>query len=110
LVPGAATLGAWAFANDLTSTNAYKPILSHQYNGFRTGPLTAQKTATGTYTIKIPGTLTYSTSTALVSAVGAGNGYCNLAGWSQATVNVVCYNQAGALADSRFNVTFQTAR
>jgi len=111
LLPGDGTLGgAWLFANDLRSTSPYTPLPSHQYNGFRTGPLTAQKIGTGTYAVTIPGALTYSTSTALVTAVGAGNGYCNLAGWGHATVNVVCYNRAGALADSRFNVTLQTAR
>jgi len=99
-----------AFANDLTSTNPYKPILTHQYNGFKTGPLTAQKTGTGKYTVTIPGMLNYSTSIALVTAVGTGNGYFNIASWGHATVNVICYNQVGALADSRFNVTFQTAR
>jgi len=110
LVPGDATLGAWLWAQDPTSTAPYKPNPHFQYNGFRTGAMTAQKTSTGHYTVTIPGTLTYTSAIALATAYGPGNGYCNVAGWTGGTINVVCYNQTQAFADSRFNLTFQTAR
>ena len=70
VAPGFKPLGAWALANNLTSTSIYTPI--DQHNDFGTGHLTAQKTGTGTYTVTIPGTLSYTTSTVLVTAVGPG--------------------------------------
>ncbi len=110
-LPGVGTFGgAFAYANDLTSTNVYTPLLNHQFNGFGTGHLTAQKTGTGLYTVTIPGTLNYTSSTALVTATGTGNGYCNLAGWTNSAINVACYKQGGVPADSRFEVSFQTAK
>jgi hypothetical protein len=111
IVPGAGTLGgAWAFANDMTSTSAYTPELSHQFNGFGTGHLTARRTGAGLYTVTIPGTPSYTKSVALVTAVGGGNAYCNIASWTTSAINVACYAQGGAPTDSRFNVTFQTAK
>lgn len=110
LVPGQATLGAWLWTNDPTSTAAYTPNPHFQYNGFKTGAMTAQKTSTGHYTVTIPGTLTYSSSVALVTAWGAGTDHCSIGGTTTNTINVVCYDHTGAFADSRFNVTFQTAR
>jgi hypothetical protein len=108
-VPGFVPLGAWAWADYLESTTAYKPTGKYQYNGFVTGPLTAQKTGTGLYTVTIPGTISYGTSVALVTAQGADNRYCNLAGWTTNTINVACFAQGGAPADSKFEVSFQTA-
>jgi len=101
--------GAWAFVNDPTSTTAYEPISHYQFNGFGTGRLKAQKTGTGLYTVTIPGTLNYSSSVALVTAVGADNAYCNLVGWTNGTINVACFKQGGMPVDSRFNLSFQTA-
>ena len=49
-------------------------------------------------------------SIALVTAVGSGNDYCNVAGWTGGTINVVCYNAKQNFADSRFNLAFQTAK
>ncbi len=110
-LPGVGTFGgAFAYANDPTSTNVYTPLLNHQFNGFGTGHLTAQKTGTGLYTVTIPGALNYTSSTALVTATGTGNGYCNLAGWTNSAINVACYKQGGVPADSRFEVSFQTAK
>jgi hypothetical protein len=101
--------GAWAFVNDPTSTTAYEPISHYQFNGFGTGRLKAQKSGTGLYTVTIPGTLNYSSSVALVTAVGADNAYCNLVGWTNGTINVACFKQGGVPVDSRFNLSFQTA-
>jgi hypothetical protein len=110
LVPGEATLGAWLWANDATATSSYRPNTHYQYNGFRTGAMTVQRTSLGHYTVTIPGTITYTTAIALVTAWGDGADYCNVAGWTGGTINVVCYNQSQAFADSRFDLTFQTAR
>jgi hypothetical protein len=110
VTPGSGPLGAYLLAGEPTSTKAYMPAIHYQYNGFRTGAMTAQKTSTGHYTVTIPGTLAYTTAVALTTAYGPGNDYCNVAGWSGGTINVVCYNQSQAFADSRFGLTFQTAK
>lgn len=107
---GIKPLGAYAFANDLTSTSVYTPNTKDQFNGFGTGKLTAQKTGTGLYTVTIPGTLNYSTSVALVTAVGpASAAYCNIVSWATSTINVACFKSNGTPVDSRFEVSFQTA-
>jgi hypothetical protein len=108
-IPGFVPLGAWAWANVPESMAIYKPVGKYQYNGFKTGPLTAQKTGTGLYTVSIPGTINYGTSVALVTAQGADNRYCNLAGWTTNAISVACFAQGGAPADSKFEVSFQTA-
>ena len=110
LVPGEATLGAWVWAHDPTPAAPYRPNMRYQYNGFRTGAITVARTSVGHYTVTIPGTLTYTNAVALVTAWGADTDYCNVAGWTGGTINVVCYTQSRAFADSRFDLTFQTAR
>lgn len=110
LVPGDGTSGAWLWAQDLTSTTPYRPNTHFQYNGFKTGAMTAQKTSTGHYTVSIPGKLNYTSSAALVTAYGPGTDYCNVAGWTGGTINVVCYDKSRAFTDSRFTLTFQTAK
>jgi hypothetical protein len=109
VTPGVDPRSAWAYANDLTSTTAYEPNGHYQYNGFGTGRLTSQRTGPGKYTVTIPGTLTYGTSIAMVTATGTGSDYCNLAGWTASTINVACYKQGGAPADSRFEVSLESA-
>ena len=100
---------AWAWVNNGKDTNVYTPDAQYQFNGFNSGHLTAQKTGTGLYTVTIPGTITYSSSVALVTATGPGNGYCNLAGaWTTNAIFVACFAQGGAPADSPFEVSFQT--
>ncbi len=107
VVGGVKARAAWALANNPTSTKAY--AAAKQYNGFGAGRLTAQKTGTGQYTVTIPGTISYGTSNALVTAYGAGSDYCNIAGWTTNAISVACYNQSGLPADSQFDVSFQTA-
>ena len=70
--PSATSFGAYAWADQATSTSVYTADTKYQYNGFGTGNLTAQlsapMTGAGTYTITIPGTISYKTSTVLVTA------------------------------------------
>ena len=108
IVPGVRTLGAWALANDPTSTNVYTPELGYQYNGFGTGHLTAQKTGTGQYTVTIPGTLVYTSSVALVTAYGTNSNYCNIASWTKASIDVACYDTDTEPADTVFDVTLHS--
>jgi hypothetical protein len=106
---GGPHLGAYTFANQPTQTRRYYAGDHYQYNNFGTGPLAIQRTGTGTYTVTVPGKLTYSSSIALVSAVGPAGTWCNVASLVGATINVACYAQGGVPVDSRFTVTFQTS-
>jgi hypothetical protein len=108
VMPGAKPLGAWAFANNPASTKVYTPMLAYQHNEFGTGSLTAQKTGSR-YTITIPGTLSYKTSTIVVTAIGPGSDYCNVMSWTTSAISVGCFRQGGVPADSKFDVLFQTA-
>jgi hypothetical protein len=101
--------GAYALADQPESSKPYPTPAAYSYNGFGTGALKAQKTGAGTYSVTIPGTIGYSRSLALVTAVGNSSAYCNLAGWTHQVINVACFAQAGVPADSEFAVTFQTA-
>ncbi|HLY05812.1 MAG TPA: hypothetical protein VKR31_08705 [Rhizomicrobium sp.] len=110
LTTAAHSTGAWAWADDDTSTSVYTPSTYYQYNGFRTGKLTAQKLGTGTYAVYIPGTLAYNTSHVLVTAYGSDNSnYCNTYFWGSSEAEVLCYAQGGVPADTQFDLTFQTA-
>jgi hypothetical protein len=114
-IPGTATRGAYAWVDEPGSTSVYTPDTDYQYNGFGTGSLTAQKTGVGRYTATIPGTISYKSSIALVTAytyLGDSyphTAYCNIAGWTIQTINVACYKQGGARTDAYFDVAFQTA-
>jgi hypothetical protein len=111
LTASATSRGAWAWANSQGRTTLYTPSKKYQYNGFGTGYLTAQKEGTGTYTITIPGNLSYNHSSVLVTPVDPGGGtypYCNIASWEIQTVTVQCRDGLGDNANSQFNVVFQT--
>ena len=64
----AGSRGAYAFAGKEASTAVYTPLKAAQYNSFGTGPLTAQKTSKGNYTVTLPGDPQYLTSNVLVTA------------------------------------------
>lgn len=103
--------GAYAWANKAEDTNVYTPSRPYNYNGFKTGPLTAQKNSTGVYTIDVPGETFFGGGSAvLVSADGTSNGFCTagdgLEDWDP--FQVLCYDQNGNPADSEFSVLLQT--
>jgi len=108
LASSATSRGVYAWADQLHSLALYTPNTVFQYNGFATGPLTAQKIATGQYTVTIPGSTPYSKSNMLVTAFGTGNHYCNVLNWSGQTLKVACYLQGGGLVDAQFDLGFQT--
>jgi hypothetical protein len=58
--------------------------------------------STGTYGASLPGL--GSNASVHVTAYGGGTGYCNVASWGAGVVNVQCYAQGGALADSAFSL------
>jgi hypothetical protein len=109
LASSATTRGAYAWADQLHNTAGYTPNTVFQYNGFATGPLTAQKIGTGQYTVSIPSLPPSSTSNVIVTAFGNGNHYCNVLNWGAGIIYVNCYAQGGGLVDAQFDVGFQDA-
>ena len=57
----------------------------------------------------VPGNPKFSSSIALVSAVGPAGTYCNVMSLAGTTVNVACFAQGGVATDSKFELTFQAA-
>lgn len=110
LVAAPTSLGAYGLADQPTNTSVYTLAPAYQYNGFGTGSLTGQKTGKGLYTVQVPGTLSYISATALVTATGSGSGYCNIINFQTQTLHLACYAQGGGAADSTFGATFQTAQ
>jgi hypothetical protein len=108
--PAATSEGAYALASNDTNTSVYTPSKSYNFSNFGTGYLKAQKTATGQYTVSVPGSLSYTSSLVLVTAEGGGSDYCNVESWNNTTnqIFVDCYAQGGAAVDSKFDVAFQT--
>lgn len=107
--------GAYAWANEPTNVDLYTPDATYQYNGFGTGSLTAQRTDIGRYTITIPGTISYNSSIAFVTANTYDqdqferDSYCNIVDWGVQTIDVACYGRTGYPTDAYFDVAFQTA-
>jgi hypothetical protein len=103
--------GAYAWADKADDSNIYIPLKAYNYNGFKTGPLTAQKNSTGVYTLSVPDVTFFGGgATMLVTAYGASNTFCTagdgLEGWNP--FQVFCYDQSGKPADSKFSVMLQT--
>lgn len=99
--------GSWAWANKPNATDSYTPNTLIQYNGFATGKLTAKKTATGKYTVTVPGRISYNTRISLVTSHGGTNSYCN--GTPTFPSLILCYGQGGVPLDTEFDMSLQTA-
>jgi hypothetical protein len=102
---GTSARAAYALASKPTDTSAYEPAAAYQYNEFGTGKLTVQRTSMGHYNVTIPGTPSYTTATALVTAVGTDSAYCTVTSWLP--IAVACYQADGSPEDTKFAVTFQ---
>ncbi|MGA2189785.1 MAG: hypothetical protein ABSH33_14725 [Steroidobacteraceae bacterium] len=107
---GSSTVGAYGWDDIPAETYVVQPPA--QYNGFKTGPLTAQYDVNnnGLYTVTIPGDISWTASNVVVTAVDndTAGAYCNVESWGTQTIDIACYNQGGALSDSQFNVAFDT--
>jgi hypothetical protein len=99
--------GAYEFADMPEKTSPYIPGAGLTFSSFGTGKPSSVKTGTGTYSTAIPGSPSFATSTALVTAVGTDSSYCNIASWLPLAVN--CYAQGGTPVDSKYSVLFQTS-
>ncbi len=102
--------GAYVWANKPDDTKTYTPAHAYNYNGFKTGRLTAQKIRIGEYTLTVPGETYLSASSMLVTAYGATNSFCiavdGINEWYPP--QVFCYDQNGNPVDSEFTALLQT--
>ncbi|MGK4001562.1 hypothetical protein WMF31_02980 [Sorangium sp. So ce1036] len=105
---------SYAWANNPTAAS-YTPSLSYQ-EGYIAGDLgdvgidiTAARTSAGRYSVSLPG-MSATGSNVQVTAYGSGPEYCKVVGWggseTTANVNVACFDESGAPADSRFVLVY----
>ncbi len=99
--PVASRVAAYAWANDAAKAN-YTPIEKWAYKAWGP-PITATRSATGTYAMTFPG-LVFGSGDVQVTAYQS-NATCSVENWAGSTVDVRCYDPAGALVDSRYAVT-----
>jgi hypothetical protein len=104
-------VGLYALANKANDGKVYTPSRAYNYNGFETGPVTAQKTATGVYTLSIPGeTGLGSGAIVLVTSYGTTGNFCTSGDGKEEwyPFQIFCYDQSGNPVDSKFSVSIQT--
>jgi V8-like Glu-specific endopeptidase len=101
---------AWA---DQPATAAYSPSADYEYISINSNAahVSATRSGTGVYALSYP-ELASTGSSALVTAYGTTPDYCKVASWlgdeDNTTVNVRCFNAAGAPVDSRFVSNYAT--
>ncbi len=98
---GATVLG-FAHANDKTSAS-YTPDAARS-NNLGGGAITASRTATGTYKMDFSGLALDDVENVQVMPYGDPAARCSVKSWGGSTVNVYCYDTAGALADAEYAV------
>lgn len=99
---------AYLLADQPTAIGSYTPNPSYNYNS--TGATnTVERTGVGRYTATIPG-LTKVGGAVQVSAFGSTARRCKASDWGSTaagtTVNVLCFDGAGAPLDSEFNLLY----
>lgn len=78
--------------------------LTHEYvYNSGGGPVTVTRSGTGTYTVDFTGLSFYPGNVQVTSYGGTAN-YCKVSGWGDSTVDVKCYDPAGAAADNTFSL------
>ncbi len=87
---------AWA---DQSSAASYTPASANSYNAAG-GPITATRTAAGTYTMTFDG-LSLIAGDVQISTFGSSE-RCSVSSWSGSTVNVSCVNASGVATDARY--------
>ncbi len=107
-VPSASHDQGYAFARVDEPTNpAYSPDPYSSYNDGG-GAITITRATTGSYSVEFEGVggIGNGGGSVQVSALGASPGACKVAFWSAASVDVRCFDAAGAPADRRFTVLY----
>lgn len=101
----------WAFAwGDQPSTASYTANTTWSRNSLG-GNTTVTRNGVGSYTVSFPNVGRSIGGNVLVNAYGSDNVRCNSSGWGSSgttlNANVSCYTPAGALADSRFVISYR---
>jgi hypothetical protein len=108
------TAGHIGVARGYAWNNQPSPVLgatvtltnSYQFNSAG-GIVTVQRTSVGNYTVEFTG-LDWDPGNVQVTAYGTGTAaaarWCNVDGWGAPSVDIDCFDPAGAAADSRFTV------
>jgi hypothetical protein len=109
--------GGHAWANNATASS-YSPHDAYEYievapNGPTATHVAATRSSVGVYALEYPG-LAATGSNALITAYGSNANYCKVDTWngtaSQTTVNVRCFNPAGAAVDTQFVSNYATSQ
>ena len=97
---------AFAWAND-SSSPSYTPIPYYRFNS-GDGAVSATRTGVGLYTITFGGFSGsgFDGGDVQVTGYSATDKRCSVSSWAPETVFVRCYNAAGALVDTPYNVLF----
>jgi hypothetical protein len=110
-INGAKFHNAYVFANGTTTTPTVDSGFSK--NTASTTATTITRNSVGFYNVNLAGLASADKTTALVNGLGDQNTYCNVAAFAAngsggTTVQVRCYNPAGAPADARFVLQYFT--
>ncbi len=98
-----ATILGFAHANDKTSAS-YTPQASRSNNAVGGGAITASRVAAGIYKMEFGGLALDDIGNVQVMPYGDATAHCIVKSWGGSTVNVECYDNAGALADAQYTV------
>ena len=98
--PSPVKVAAFAYANNKLA-DSYTPVASGSYNSGG-GAITATRSGEGVYAIQFGGLVANSGSVQVTAFIS--NNVCNVASWSKEKVNVTCFDNAGAPADSAYLV------
>jgi Ca2+-binding RTX toxin-like protein len=96
---------AYVWADDASATTAYTTDIDYSHNPQGTDP-TSVKTATGRYTVTMPGHLVDWGGSVAVTATGGGPEKCAVSVFDPVVVEVACSDESGAAADATFNLLF----
>jgi hypothetical protein len=96
-------VGGYVWAEQPTA-DSYAPSNYYQYNSTAQRN-TIQRSGVGSYYVTFPG-VWVNGGLAEVTAYGWGSEYCSIGWWGGDTVNVNCYENGGAPADSAFTLNF----
>jgi hypothetical protein len=98
--PSPVKVAAFAYANNKLA-DSYTPVASGSYNSGG-GPITATRSAMGVYSIEFGGLVANSGSVQVTAYLSSN--VCTVKSWSKQKVNVTCFDNAGAPADSAYLV------
>lgn len=103
--------GAYAWANQPSSAS-YTPSTWYQGNLFGAN-VTIDRSAVGTYLVRVPRSVSVSRDAVLVTAYGSTGHHCLVDHWSrlatETSARVLCFNGAGSPVDTYFTLSYLTS-